>query len=60
MDIHTRVRGTPAIWVPYGVAADAYTLEVEWRLELENAFLDDIQFTKEKILRLKAMMEDLT
>ena len=60
LDIHTRLRGTPAIRVPYGVAADAYALEVERRLQLENAFVDDIQFTKAKLLRLRAMIEDLT
>jgi hypothetical protein len=60
LEIHKRLRGTPAIRVPYGVAADAYMLEVERQLELENAFVEDIQYTKSKILRLTSLLEHLT
>jgi hypothetical protein len=60
LEIHKRLRGTPTIQVPYGVAADAYMLEVEQQLELENAFVEDIQYTKLKILRLTSLLEHLT
>jgi len=35
-------------------------LEVERQLELENGFIDDIQYTKSKILRLTSVLEYLT
>jgi hypothetical protein len=58
--IHKRIRGTPTVRVPYVVAADAYILELERQLELESAFVEDIQFTKGKILRLISKLEHLT
>jgi len=39
---------------------DAYMLEVERQLKLENGFIDDIQYTKSKILRLMSVLEYLT
>jgi hypothetical protein len=58
--IHTLLRGTPCIRVPYSVAADAYLLELDRQMVLENGFVKDLQFMKLKILRLRSMMEDLT
>ena len=46
--------------MPYGVAADHYLLEAERELQLEKAFIEDFQYTKSKILRLKSMLDDLT
>ena len=60
LEIHKQLRRIPTIRVPYVVAADHYLLEAEWKLQLEKAFIEDLQYMKSKILRLKSMLDNLT
>jgi len=42
------------------VAVDHYILESEWQLEMEKGFIEDLQYAKSKILKLKSMLDDLS